>query len=438
MSFTSRWGASTLFLLLTLAGPAKAAPFEPKDTGWEGLAQLVSLAQADIARDRISTPRRLELEELSPADALLIVHPQTHLDTGELESFIRAGGRVALFDDYGTGSEVLAHFGIRRLPLPSNPARRLRSNPALALAEPPAVQRSLPEALREMREMDPVVTNHATGLEDTGLLPLLVVRGHGEPEVLLAVAGTIGRGRFLAVGDSSIAMNAMLRYPGNRSFAVSVLRYLSGDREADANRGRLYILTQDATLTGEFGPAPPIPKPVRSAIVGTLDALKQGMPPAATYFAAVAVGLGVILWASSRAGRTYKESLPRFVQPTPVAAQGGVAGQAASLAAGSPLRALAELRRAIEERITLRLGLDRPLPRSELVARIRAKGLLGESDARDLDRLLTRLAQIERGARWLRHPGERLKPSEPMAMVERSRGLLAAMDAVRHDRVISP
>jgi hypothetical protein len=311
----------------------------------------------------------------------------------------------------------------------------LRSNPALALAEVPARAQSLPETLRDLREIEPVVTNHATGLSDTGLLPLLAVHGRGEPDVLLAVAGAFGRGRLLAVGDASVTMNAMLRYPGNRAFAVSLVRYLSAASETSANPGRVYILANDATLTGEFGAPPPIPKAVRSGMVELFDALRQGLPSKATYFAAVAAGLAIILWASSRAGRPYKASLPRFVRPIPVATHGGFAGHLASLFPGPPRRALIELRRALEEEIGLRLGLERPAPRGELVARLRAKGMLGESDAQDLDRILERLSR-ESGDRKLR-PWERLKRAEIVALVERSRGLLAAMDGAHRDRLLA-
>ena len=36
----------------------------------------------------------------------------------------------------------------------------------------------------------------------------------GEPEVLLAEAGAVGQGRFLAIGDPSIFINSMLQGDG--------------------------------------------------------------------------------------------------------------------------------------------------------------------------------------------------------------------------------
>ncbi len=429
--------AATLFasLALTLAATASAASLDPEGTDWDGLADLLALARAETAQDRVVAPRRLDLEELSPTDALLIIHPETRLDAGEIESFVRAGGRVALLDDYGTGGDLLEHFDIRRVGLPANPARMLRSNPSLALAEIPEGSPSRSDAPRLLRESGPVVTNHGTGLGDTGLSPLLVVRGRGEPDVTLAVVGAFGRGGFLALGDSSIAMNAMLRYPGNRALAVALVRYLSGESASSPRPGRLYVLANDATLAGEFGTPTQVPKPVRTGMIETLDAFKQGLPPTATYIAAVGMGLGIILWASSRAGRTYKESVPRFVRPIPVAAQGGFAGKMASLVSRSPRPALVELRRALEEQIGIRLGLDRPASHRELVARLRARGMLGVSVAQDLDLIFAtlRLAGDAPKGQWMRP--KRLKRAEIVALVERSRNLLAAMDGGRRDRL---
>jgi hypothetical protein len=418
--------------VLSLARTASGAPLDVEGTDWEGLADLVSLARSEVGRDRVLTPRKLDFEALTPADALLLVHPEVSLDAGEIENFISAGGRVALLDDYGTGSEVLAHFGIRRVPLPSNPERVLRSNPALALAEVSRGQ-ALPDALRDLREAEPIVTNHATGLADTELLPLLVVRGHGEADVLLAVAGAVGTGHFLAIGDASVAMNSMLRYPGNRTLAVSLIRYLSEERGRSPSSGRLFVVANAAPLVGEFGPPTSVPKPVRKAVADAIEGLEQGMPVQTAHFVAVAIGLGIVLWASSRAGRRYKESLPRFVRPTPVAAQGGFAGRAAVLVARSPQGALVELRRALEEQVAMRLGLERPASRRELVTRARGQGLLGESDARDLDRILAKLRveSDDREARFRR----RLRGAEILALLERSRGLLEAMDQARRDRL---
>jgi len=43
---------------------------------------------------------------------------------------------------------------------------------------------------------------------------VLVVRGVGEPDVAVAVAGQVEAGRLFAVGDPSAFINLMMRYPG--------------------------------------------------------------------------------------------------------------------------------------------------------------------------------------------------------------------------------
>src|SRR5262249_51836678 len=159
----------------------------------------------------------LDLRQLRREDGVVLVHPERVIDADELMAYMRAGGRLVLLDDYGTGDALLARFGIRRVPLPSRPAEMLRGNPALAIAEPASVHPAVRHASR-------VVVNHGTGLAHPALSPVLVVRGESEPDVLFAVAGAVGQGRLLAVGDASVAINGMMRYPGNRALAVALVR----------------------------------------------------------------------------------------------------------------------------------------------------------------------------------------------------------------------
>jgi len=91
----------------------------------------------------------------------------------------------------------------------------------------------------------------------------------------------------------------------------------------------------------------------------------------------------------------------------------------------------------MEEHIAVRLGLERLASREELVARVRSSRILGDADARALGEILASLSRLERGSRW--RPGRlERKPAELLALVERARGLVAAMDASAHDRVGSP
>src|SRR5258708_37755631 len=111
----------------------------------------------------------------------------------------------------------------------------LRGNPALGIAEPDLTSGGHPA----VRDVSHVVTNHATGLAHPSLSPVLVVHGDGEPDVLLAVAGSVGPGRFLAVGDASIAMNARLRYPRNRALSLGLVRYATESDVWSSRGGKL-------------------------------------------------------------------------------------------------------------------------------------------------------------------------------------------------------
>ncbi len=378
------------------AALASDRAFDPSGTDWQGLAQFVRIAEVELGSGHAVavTGQPLDLHGIQPADALVLVHPTRALDVGALEAFMRAGGRVIVLDDYGTGDELMTRFGIQRRPLPRRPAEMLRGKPALAIAEVtgdhPAV-----------RDVGRVVTNHAVGLEQPQLAQLLVVRGDGEDDVTLAVAGTVGRGRLLALGDGSVFINAMLRYPGNRALATSLVRYALEDDAWGKRGGKLYVLANDFETTGTYGDESAFDaetKQITRALDDSLGSLRRdGLPPIVAYAAAIAVAAGVIVWAGARAGKTHKLVTPRFVREVPVVAQGGVAGHAAVLGAPGTSRALAllELKSALEEDLATRLGLPRTPPHEQIVARLRAAGLLDEAGARSLSRLLGRLAQVE-------------------------------------------
>ena len=418
--------------MLAHPGLSRATPLDPQGEDWEGLSDLVRLARTELDAHRVVLTQHLDLGDVSPDDALLLVHPEREVDAEELEGFMHAGGRVVLMDDYGTGDAVLAHFRIRRVPLPARPAEMLRGNPAFAIAEPVRSHRAVGDAVH-------VVTNHATGLTDTDLARLLVVHGQGEPDVLLAVAGVVGQGRLIAIGDASIAMNAMLRYPGNRDLARGLIRYTIGDEPYA--KGRLFVLANDFAITGRFGEGPAAGG-ARRWLRATLAALHAGVSPLAAYLTALLVGLAVVVWVSARAGRTHTPSPPRFVRPTPLAAQGGVAGHAAALAAPGASRAtvLVELKSAVEEVLATSLGLERVTPRDELLAKALEAGLLDADRARTLKESLARWERVEdalaRRDRDRRIDREsRVTAAELEAAAAKVRDIVGAIERSRHGRV---
>lgn len=418
-------------LVAITPGVAVATPFNPNGQDWEGLSQLVRMAQSDLGTQRVVATSTLALRDLRREDGIVLVHPERALDLDELSAFMRAGGRIILFDDYGTGDGLLTRFGMQRIPLPSRPLEMLRNKPSLAIAEPASTHPTV-------RDVSHVVTNHATGLEHHALSPLLVVHGDGEPDVVLAVAGAVGQGRFIAVGDASIPMNAMIRYPGNRALSRALVRYATDDDVWGKRGGTLYLLANAFETTGSFGdgsPAGAAAGEARRALLDGLDTLRrEGMPPAAAYTAALLLGLGVIAWTSTRVGRTHKASSPRFTRPIPPVAHGGVAGHAAVLGAPHTSRVLVmlELKSALEEQLATRLGLDRAPPHDELVAKVRAARLLDAEDTLSLSRLLAELGRIEAFFARLARPREpigRIRDAEVIAMAARVRELLDHLPA---------
>lgn len=386
---------ATFVTLLLVAAQLVARPLDPAGEDWEGLSQFVAMARAEVGAARVSAPRRLDLSRLTPHDALIIVHPTGATEPGELSVFLKSGGRLVLMDDYGAGDELLAHFGIRRVPLPARPAEMLRENPALAIAVPAAAH---PVA----RDVGRLVTNHATGVDHKALSPVFVVRGEGEPDVLLSIAGNVERGRLLVIGDSSIAMNSMLRYPGNRALAAALLRYLTEDDAAGPRGdGKVYMLVDDFELTGSYGTGSGLASIFGDAwrtfdeVLETLH--HEGMPPLAAYLFALAIGLALVAWTSVRAGRPHREVTPRFIRATPIVAQGGVAGRAAVIGSPGTQRVLAmlELKSALEEDLATRLGLDRPPSPEDLAKRARAAGILDAARAEAMARMLKMLAGLE-------------------------------------------
>jgi hypothetical protein len=375
-----------------VAGPASAAPFDLAQSDWEGGAELVRLARAELGGSRVEATTRVDFGELKPDDGLILLYPERSLDVDELAKFMRAGGRVILLDDFGRGESLLANFGLKRVPSPRHPAESLRKNAQLALAEPASAHPVVADVNR-------VVTNHPTGLAHPDLSPVLKIRGAGgDPDVVVAVAGAVGKGRLLAVGDPSIVMNSMLRYAGNKTFARGLVRY-GVDSDAWGKRGgRLFIASGNFEQKGSFGGERDAISEWLRDVRDLLDQIrKEGLPAVLAYGAAMALGLALVVWVGARAGRLHKPSVPRFVRHVPAVAQGGVAGHAAVIGAPQTTRVLAllELKSALEEQLTMLLGLAKVPGHQELLDQIGQRGLLDAEGLHTLRGLLLRMSNVE-------------------------------------------
>jgi len=370
---------------------ALAAPFDWGGRDWEGGAELLDLARSELGPARVVVAPRLDLHALTPNDGVILIHPERPLDVDSYARFLHAGGRVVILDDYGTADALLAHFGIERVPMPSDPSEALRGNPSFAIAEPASAHPVVNDVSR-------VVTNHATGLKHADLTPVLEVHTDSGGSVLLAVAGQVANGRLLAIGDPSIVMNAMLRYAGNKTLARNLVHYAAGDDGNEHGRGRLYMAEGAFEQVGAYGEEPSWLDDRARAMKDALSTIREtGLPPTMAYLLAVLVGVAIVWWTGSRAGRTHKASPPKFTRAIPLAAQGGVAGHAAVVGATRAPRLLAmlELKSALEEGLCAALGIDENPGHEELVTMVTTRKWLSPDASVRLRGLLLRMANVE-------------------------------------------
>jgi hypothetical protein len=385
--------------VLMWARPVFAA-FEYNGADWEGTSELLELARERLGRERVVITATIDYEELGPDDGILVLHPEIEIDQQEMGAFLAAGGRLAVVDDHGRGAAFLAHYRIFRVRAPLRPATTLRDNANLALAVP-AVQ--LVAGVEQNRhplakDVEQVVTNHPVALTHPDLTPVLQIPAVGEPSVPLAVTGVIAkRGRLLAMGDPSVLINLMLRYPGNRAFAGNLVEYLADREDPPATNGKLYLVANRFGQRGSYGGVSGPGREVRAALEGLEDALRSahdtGIPGSAALLLA---GLGLLLaaiWAGLHSLRIYRRYVPRYALPTPLVAQGGVVGRAAVLAAKTTDRALvlAELRSALAEALSDQLGIDARAASPRLLSEVAEKRVLSPERLEELRALLVEL-----------------------------------------------
>jgi hypothetical protein len=439
-AFLSKAAALLVVLLsLTRVTRAGATPFDLAGADWEGCAELVRLARAELGSTRVVATSQIDFHELKPDDGLLLLYPEKSLDVDELAKFMRAGGRVVMLDDFGRGDSLLRHFGMERVASPRRPAEFLRHNPQLALAEPASAHPVVSEVSR-------VVTNHPTGLSHPDLSPVLRIRGTDEPDVVVAVAGAVGQGRLLAVGDPSIVMNSMLRYSGNKSFARGLVRYTVDHDSWGKRGGRLFIAAGAFEQRGNYGNEDSSWSDWTRTVREALEAVRRdGVPSAIAYALACALGLGLVVWVGARAGRLHKPVTPRFVRKTPGVAQGGVAGHAAVIGAPQTSRVLAilELKSALEEQLTSLLGLTAIPGQTELLGMVGRRGLLDAEGVVALRRLLLRMSSVETMVVFQRSGGtvQPIRDNEVLAIARTVKQLLEAAEAsasLQHGQLSHP
>ncbi len=237
-------GATLLAAAIALSAIAPAIAVAAPDYGsrnpeWNGLTELHAVARAEGIE--LVTADGIDVDRLDPRDGLLLVYPRHDLPVASILDRLRAGGRVALADDFGEGRSLLRRFAIERGVVDGAGAPRLRDRDALLVAHP-RIAHPLAEGV------EAIVTNHPTALRHPELEPVFAF---GEGPDALVLSGTVGDGRLVAIADPSVLINQMLAIDGNRRFAAALLRFLVAD-----GSGRVVLVAGDARLAGRDGDDP--------------------------------------------------------------------------------------------------------------------------------------------------------------------------------------
>ncbi len=370
--------------MLATTRPAAAA-FEFNESGWEGASELLSLARERLGAQRVKLVAKLDYSQLTPRDGVLILHPLNELDYEAVSAFLVRGGRLAVLDDFGVGDRLFRHFQIFRVNAPLRPAASLRDNPAFALAVPAVQSVAGQEQNRHpiVADVERVVTNHPSALTNPNLTPVLTIPALGEPDATLAVTGVIkGKGRLFAMGDPSVVINLMLRYPGNRSFARGLVEYLVEDDGTGVPRGGvLYLLANRFDQAGSNASTDLLAGGLSQLAATTNETLatwhREGVPaPVALSLAALAA-LAALGWVGLAALRRHRPAPPRHATAAPLLAQGGLPGRAAILGASSTDRALImhELDALLREELARRAGLSATAAPEVALEKLKERGL---------------------------------------------------------------
>jgi hypothetical protein len=239
--------AAGLLVAIAWLSPAAAAEadYDLGSRAWNGLSDFRAVAAG--LGFTVEASSDLAWETLAPErDVLFLLYPTTAVDPIQLGSFVRAGGRVLVADDFGRADEALARLGLLRRPAHTVRARRWDGNPNLPIAEARLAAHPL------ARDAAELVTNHPSVFTAEGGDTVFAFSG----DDAVVVAGELGAGRYVALSDPSVLINDMLAFDGNLAFALNLCRWLQPQGGGRTGAGRIIVLTGDVRLHGETPRAP--------------------------------------------------------------------------------------------------------------------------------------------------------------------------------------
>lgn len=350
--------------------------YDPASDAWNGLASFLAIAAEEgVAVEIVS---RLDLGTLTVDDALLVLSPTRTLPVEGITELLRAGGRVVLADDYGTGDALLRAFRIERHDPRTGGVPALRGNEALLVA-----MRSAAHPLSA--GVDGLVTNHPRALSHADLEPIFEL-GDGDALVL---AGAVGGGRLVALSDPSVLIDNMLALRGNRRFAANLLHYLEGE---GGRRGRVLLVLPRSELVGRFG-EPGADRPLH-ALRRFLERLAAAeLPPLALRGMALFFLLVLLVVATGALPRKSPYASSALFEPP--AFVGGLAGRVAWYGGGTVdlLDPLLAYKRELETELGARLRLSPGATLADVGAALRGRGL-DKTRIEDARALLVELGRI--------------------------------------------
>lgn len=429
-------GLLVLEALLCSGNRAHAESFSFRKPEWDALSTFLKVARDQVGSRRIVVEATIDWENLHPEDALLVIHPEADLSFSEASAFLSAGGRLGVIDDFGRADDLLRRFQLERVAAPQ-PKEAFRNNPALAIAHAHWSTSETGVTLTHpiAEEVDGVVTNHPQGLRElpgVELTRVLDIQGADGQSVALAVVGVIGDaeacglngasstldkatcGRLFAMSDPSVFIDLMMQFEGNEKLARGLVKYLTESDTWGPRHGKLYIAVNRFAQTGHFGGQTDF----RDAFTKALETLQaafrdlqtRGLPTRVATALAFLCATFAGLWAWRSGGRPYLRPNPKYAAPTPLVAQGGLAGRSAVLSAPTTPEALRvlELKAALEAQLRSGFGRGSNEPFSQLLEHAAASGALSAADCAKLRSLhshfqsasetLTRGSSIHRGA----------------------------------------
>jgi hypothetical protein len=126
----------TVVLVLLLGTVPAYAVFDFVEPRWDSTTALLRVARDQLGKQRVVLGAQLDWEQLTPADGVLVLHPQTRIEFAEASAFMGAGGRFAVVDDFGQADQLLRRFHVTRIAAPSKPLQSHLGNPELQIARP--------------------------------------------------------------------------------------------------------------------------------------------------------------------------------------------------------------------------------------------------------------------------------------------------------------